>query len=292
VFYATCYFLLNDDYHDWMAVLALVMATLYAALTRAEIALRPSDRRMLLVTVGTALTFVTLAIPVQLESNWIAIAWSLEALALLWAGFETAAPPLRWLSASVFSLALFRFLFLDTPWGTRPLFTPVLNGYFLGMLALAACLAGAAHLHRRFGLAGGTRLRAALSVGLLAFAVLWLGSSVEAYSYFDAQAATVGLRAVPDASEAAKQLRWGGLLSLSILWSVYAGLLTAGFRFQFRAARVAGLVLFGVTLVKVTFMDIAELRQFYRIVALLALGLVLLGVAWAYQRVLRREQTK
>jgi len=38
-------------------------------------------------------------------------------------------------------------------------------------------------------------------------------------------------------------------------------------------------------------MDIAELRQFYRIVAMLALGLVLLG--WlAYQRVLRREQTK
>jgi uncharacterized membrane protein len=55
---------------------------------------------------------------------------------------------------------------------------------------------------------------------------------------------------------------------------------------------VAGLVLFGVTLVKVMFMDIAELRQFYRIVAMLALGLVLLGVAWAYQRVLRREQTK
>jgi len=41
VFYATCYSLLNDDTHDWMAVLALVMATLYAALARAEIALRP-----------------------------------------------------------------------------------------------------------------------------------------------------------------------------------------------------------------------------------------------------------
>ena len=292
VFYATCYSLLNDDTHDWMAVLALVMATLYAALARAEIALRPSDRRMLLVTVGTALTFVTVAIPVQLESNWIAIAWGLEAVALLWAGFETSAPFLRWLSGCVFALALWRFLSQDTPWGTRPPFTPVLNRYFLGMLALAACLAGAAHLCRRFGLAG-TRPRAALAIGLLAFGVLWLGSSVEAYSYFDAQADAIANRAVPDAFEAAKQLRWGGLLALSILWSVYAGLLTAvGFRFQLRALRVAGLVLFGVTLVKVMFMDIAELRQFYRIVAMLALGLVLLGVAWAYQRVLRREQTK
>jgi uncharacterized membrane protein len=37
--------------------------------------------------------------------------------------------------------------------------------------------------------------------------------------------------------------------------------------------------------------DISELREFYRIVALLILGLILLGVAWKYQRSLRREQT-
>ena len=74
---------------------------------------------------------------------------------------------------------------------------------------------------------------------------------------------------------------------------VVLGLLTAaGFRFQLRAARAAGLVLFGVTLVKVVFFDISELRQFYRILALLALGIVLLVVAWKYQRGLRREQPR
>jgi uncharacterized membrane protein len=51
-------------------------------------------------------------------------------------------------------------------------------------------------------------------------------------------------------------------------------------------------VLFGVTLVKVVFLDISELRQFYRILALLALGVVLLVVAWKYQRGLRREQPR
>jgi uncharacterized membrane protein len=66
----------------------------------------------------------------------------------------------------------------------------------------------------------------------------------------------------------------------------------AGFRLGLRAARVAGLVLFGVTLVKVVFLDISELRQFYRILALLALGVVLLVVAWKYQRGLRREQPR
>src|ERR1019366_4389877 len=145
VFYATCYFLLDDDRHEWMAPLALAMAILYAAVARAELALRPADRRILLVTAGTALTFVTLAIPVQLESNWITIGWGVEALLLLWASFEAAAPRLRSLSGIVFAAAVLRFLLVDTPWDYRAAFTPVFNRYFLGMLALASCLACAAY---------------------------------------------------------------------------------------------------------------------------------------------------
>jgi uncharacterized membrane protein len=293
VFYATCYYLLNDDYHDWMAVLALVLAIGYAALARAEISLRPADRRMLLVTLGTALTFVTLAIPVQLDSNWITIAWGVEAVALLWAGLDAAARPLRALSAIVFSMALFRFLFQDTPWENRVLFTPVFNRYFLGMLALAACLGGAAYLYQRRGSRGVSGLRAPVAIGLVAFAVLWLGTSVEAYSYFAAEATALAGSVARNTFEAARQLRWSGQLSLSLLWSMYAGLLTAaGFRWRRRALRTAGLVLFGITLAKALLVDMSELRQFYRIVALLALGMVLLAVAWAYQRGLRREQTR
>lgn len=42
VFYATCYSLLDGDHHDWMGALALVMAIVYAALARAELADRKS----------------------------------------------------------------------------------------------------------------------------------------------------------------------------------------------------------------------------------------------------------
>ena len=297
-----------------MAQLALLMTIVYAALARAGLALRPSDRRMLLVTVGTALTFVTLAVPVQLASNWITIAWSLEAVALLWASFEASAPPLRVFSALVFAMALLRFLFIDTPWESRAPFTPVFNRYFLGMLALAACLALAAGLYRRMNPTDSAGSGVHLISAMLAVGVFWLGSSFEAYSYFDAQAQTV-TRGAPAgntmgntpgntmgnpspggaeaAAENARQLRWAGQLSLSILWSLYAGLMTAaGFRLQLQAWRVAGLVLFGMTLVKVVFLDISGLREFYRILALLGLGVVLLAVAWKYQQGLRREQAR
>ncbi len=280
VFYAICYGLLNDDYHDWMAALALILAVVHAALARVQLGLCPADRPALLVTLGTALTFVTLAIPIQLDSNWITIAWGVEALLMLWAAFETGADALRFFSTLVFGLALGRFLFLDTPWGSRLAFTPVFNRYFLGMLALVACLAGAAYLYRRSD--------AALKIGLAAFAVFWLGSSFEAYTYFSARAALVEAGAVEDA----RRLAWSGQLALSLLWSVYGGALTtAGFRYRVRALRIAGLVLFGITLAKAMIIDISELREFYRIVALLILGLILLAVAWKYQRGLRREQT-
>jgi len=294
VFYAICYSLLNNDHHDWMAVLALTLGIVYAALARAEIALRPSDRRMLMVTVGTALTFVTLAIPVQLEANWITIAWGMEAAVLIWASFEAGAPPLRLLAAAVFTLALFRFLLHDTPWSSRPTFTPVLNRYFLATLALALCFGAAAYFYRRDprGAADGSgRLR--LAISLVGVGILWLGSSVEAYTYFDAQAAVYDMSRTAGALSAAKELRWAGQLALSVLWSVFAGSMTAaGFRLRQRGWRGAGLVLFAVTLLKVVFFDISELEQFYRILAMLALGLVLLGVAWAYQRVVRREQVR
>jgi uncharacterized membrane protein len=190
-------------------------------------------------------------------------------------------------SSIVFAMAIARFLFDDTPWDSRAALTPVFNRYFLGMLALAACLAAAAYLYGR------ARPRAALFAGLAGFAVLWIGSSVEAFTYFSAQVEAIAIRTLPYNGETIRHLRWAGQLSLSLLWSAYAGLFTlAGFRFRKRALRSTGLVVFGVTLVKVLLFDIPELRQFYRIVALLALGLVLLGAAWIYQRGLRREQTR
>jgi len=161
------------------------------------------------------------------------------------------------------------------------------------MLALVACLSCAAYLHWRWGSRAGSDPRGPLALGLLAFGVLLIGSSVEAYSYFIGRADIIAQRGTPDGFEAAKQLRWGGQLSVSLLWSTYAGLLTfAGFRFKIRPLRVAGLILFGITLAKAVLVDISELRQFYRIVALLSLGLVLLGVAWAYQRITRQGETR
>jgi uncharacterized membrane protein len=77
-------------------------------------------------------------------------------------------------------------------------------------------------------------------------------------------------------------LRAGGI---SILWSVFAlGLIVAGIFRQKRVLRYTGLALFTVVGFKVFLADLANLDQFYRIVAFILLGLLILFGAFIYLR--------
>lgn len=69
-------------------------------------------------------------------------------------------------------------------------------------------------------------------------------------------------------------------------WFLLAGaaLLAAGFRRQSALLRWQGLVLLAVTIFKVFLIDTSTLSQGYRIISFLALGALLLGVSFAYQR--------
>ncbi len=79
--------------------------------------------------------------------------------------------------------------------------------------------------------------------------------------------------------------RWVALMSVSVVWGLYAtALLVVGFRRRFRALRLVGLGLFGATAVKLVLVDIAGVKQVYRIVAFVVLGLLMVGAAYLYGR--------
>jgi uncharacterized membrane protein len=81
-------------------------------------------------------------------------------------------------------------------------------------------------------------------------------------------------------------LRPGGI---SILWSLFAlGLIIGGIHKQAGALRFTGLGLFTVVGFKVFFSDLANLDQFYRIVAFILLGILILIAAFLY---LKYQQT-
>ena len=71
--------------------------------------------------------------------------------------------------------------------------------------------------------------------------------------------------------------------SVSILWSLFAFTwLLRGIWKNHRALRYAGLTLFGIVVLKVFFRDLAELDQFYRIIAFILLGVIVLAGSFVY----------
>jgi uncharacterized membrane protein len=85
------------------------------------------------------------------------------------------------------------------------------------------------------------------------------------------------------------QFQFGGDLAremtYTIAWAVFAlVLLVAGIIRKLAGARYGGIGLLSVTLVKLFFHDLAHLDQLYRIGAFIAVAIVAMLAAFAYQR--------
>jgi uncharacterized membrane protein len=74
-------------------------------------------------------------------------------------------------------------------------------------------------------------------------------------------------------------------LALTVFWILFAtALLLLGFRFNRSRLRWFAMGLFGVTVLKLFIVDMANVQQIYRIVAFFILAVVLGLVARGYQR--------
>jgi uncharacterized membrane protein len=74
-------------------------------------------------------------------------------------------------------------------------------------------------------------------------------------------------------------------LALSILWGIYALLLIVrGIRARKKHLRIAAIALFGVTLLKLFFYDLADLDTISKTIVFVSLGLLLLGISFLYNK--------
>jgi uncharacterized membrane protein len=86
---------------------------------------------------------------------------------------------------------------------------------------------------------------------------------------------------------------WTTQVGLSILWTLYAAMaLGWGFLRSRPRVRYAALALFGLTVLKVFYVDLSAVRTAYRILSFLVLGVVLLGVSFLYQKTRLPAQTQ
>jgi hypothetical protein len=98
------------------------------------------SKNLLYLISGLVLVFITAAIPVQLDGNWVTILWATEAAVLFWVGRTKAIPIYEKISYPIMVLAFFSLLEdwnLAYPFyiqASAELVTPLLNVHFLSSL--------------------------------------------------------------------------------------------------------------------------------------------------------------
>ena len=70
--------------------------------------MRRSNARILYAAL--ALMFVTVAIPIRLDGNWMTLAWAVEALVLVWCGLRVSLLALRWPGLLMFRIVAMRLM--------------------------------------------------------------------------------------------------------------------------------------------------------------------------------------
>lgn len=225
-----------------------------------------------LLYAGIALVFATVAIPIRLDGYWITLAWAAEGLVLVWCGLRVNLLALRMPGLLMFSIVAVRLIFLTIDVGPSPAF--LLNARFLTM----TCCAAAAALAFFFARRAAAEIQPPESNFFFALAIaanvcFLYAVSIEVWNL-------LGRTPSLDLDRRLSQE-----LGLSMLWVVYSlALIVPGFALKSVALRWQGLILMGVTIVKVFLFDLSFLSSFYRIVSFFALGLVLLGVSFFYQK--------
>jgi len=221
-----------------------------------------------------AVSFLTFAIPIRLEHNAITLAFAIEGAALVWIGFRALGVLLRPVGYVLLAITAFRLLEQPPAAGTF-LFNERFGSYFL----LVACLGFSLWSGRDSSDPEKSPRRtemAFLAIATNFFALIAL--SLEFWDYFGRVAA-------------GHDHFLAQHLSISILWTCYAGLLLLlGIQRHSPLLRWQALILLGIVVAKVFLYDLSFLARAYRILSFFILGSVLLAVSFFYQRKLARNR--
>jgi uncharacterized membrane protein len=255
---------------------ALALAAVYLGLSSAFKKRFPNEdiKFLNLLHVAIAIAFITIAIPLKLEAQWITIGWLIESAVLLWVSVRTQTNFLRYLAIIALSLGVIRLLFFDR----FHIEMLVFNARFVTYVVAISVLGGIALLGKRHATRDEMRFLdvAVVALNLLALIALTL----EASDYFDRQ-----MQANRNLVLSFHSITLARDFSYSAIWLVYGvGLMAIGFWKRSAFARWQSLILIAFTIGKVFLYDVSQLGGSYRILSFIALGAVLLGISFVYQR--------
>jgi len=215
----------------------------------------------LLVAVGVGLSGVTLAL--ALDGPALVAGWSAEAVILAWVSRRTGEQRALVFSVVFLGLAALHTLIDEAPPDS------LIDGVADLRVAVAAVLC-----------VGIAALLVSQLVELVDVRLVLLGVGSVAILYAASLAIVDVLQG--DAAEPSQTAQ----VALSMFWGIVALVaIVVGLVGDVRELRYGGLALLGLSVAKVFAYDLSELDSLYRVLSFIAVGIVLLVGAYAYQRV-------
>jgi uncharacterized membrane protein len=270
-----------DGGYQWMVgavpvVIGLVTTVHLRQLLRIEAA-GSRDMGRLAMVGGGALAFLTVAIPMQLEHQWITIGWAFEGAALAWLFTRVPHRGLLYASMALLAAVFVRLVlnpevFLYEPRGTMR----IVNWYLYTYLLAAASMGAAAWFFSRTddGVAEQIPRPRHVLPGA-AVVVLFFLVNIEIADFYATGPEIVFRFGVTIAQD----------LTYTIAWLIFGMvLLAAGIIAQAKPARAAAVALVTVTTFKCFLYDLSSLEGLYRVGAFLGLGISLALVSLVMQK--------
>jgi uncharacterized membrane protein len=230
---------------------------------------RDRDRAVHFAALG--FTLLSIAIALQFDGPAVTIGWAAEGAAVIALGLHVKRDWLRAAGAVLFGIA--------TVWTLDILLSvaPANHVVFLNPRAAAAIAViglcyTIAWLHRRR--ADVTARSIAIATTLIAAQVISVVLlTTEIHAYF-----------------AMREGAFTREVMVSVTWAVFAtALIVIGLQRRYAPIRYFAIALFGLTIAKVFFSDLAELQRIYRVMSVIGLGIMLLLTSYLYQRIRDQE---
>ena len=266
-------------YEDFIGALPLLQAGLLGVLLAGLLRLEPPDSRTLgrlALVAGAVLAFITVAIPLQLDKQWLTVAWAIEGAALAWLYRRIPHRGLFWWAIGLMALVFVRLalnpevLVYHARSEVR-----ILNWYLYAYLTCAAALLGAGWLFSTTDDRVVERVRGSHLAPAGGTILLFLLLNIEIADFF----------ATGDTIRFNLSAGLGQNLTYTLGWAVFGvGLLAAGIALRSHAARLSAIVLLTVAALKGFLSDVGRLPGLYRVMSLVGLAVCLSLVAVVLQR--------
>lgn len=145
IYFGVGFATLSIAHDDYRGLFTIILAGIHFIVGKIVKRFEEPPRTTLSFINGLVLVFITLAIPIQFSDKWITIAWSLEAVLLLWMGrskkiyvYEVLAYPTILLAISSFIVYSFWYRMLLEEIGAKPFFNQLFLTSSIFLLAMSS----------------------------------------------------------------------------------------------------------------------------------------------------------